>query len=376
MRVTQENRKEFENRKQFENRMPPAGNTFMELALSTTGSIILIPLIAILLIFALVFITGKTPGRALYFFFIGPFRNVYNLGNMVNSAIPLLLGGLGVSVAMKTGSMNLGGEGQIYTGAFTTTVTALALANFGLAGGITAVLAGMLAAGLACALSGALKAWWNTNELITTFLVSNILLRVVNFMVNGPFLDPETNLQATRKIGESLRLPRILQPSNLSAALYIALAVLLVTHIFLYRTKRGYEFRMAGANEIFARYGGINTKVNTLLAMFISGALYGMAGGLAVTGTYYGTVKDFSDGLGWNGLAAALIARFYPPALIPASLFFAWIGSGAKIAMQNSEMTFESAFIVQALVFFLATSPILGSLFKHRKRIQKQKEAR
>jgi simple sugar transport system permease protein len=155
----------------------------------------------------------------------------------------------------------------------------------------------------------------------------------------------------------------ILPPSNLSAALLIAVVIVIIVHIFLNRTKLGYEFRMAGANEIFARYGGINTKRNTVIAMFLSGALYGLAGGLAVFGTYYGTIKEFSAGLGWNGLAAALIAGFYPAALIPASLFLAWISSGARIAMQNSDVTFEIASVVQAVIFFLATSTVLRNLF-------------
>jgi simple sugar transport system permease protein len=359
-----------------DNRKPPIGSNFPELSLETKGSFIVIPAIAIALIFILAFIFSKTPGRTLYFFFFGPFRNVFNFGNMINSAIPLMLGGLGVSIAMKTGKLNLGGEGQIYAGAFITTITALSLSHLGFIGGIAAVLAGMLTAGLAAALSGLFRVWWNTNELITTFLISNILLRFVNYLVNGPFLDPETNLQATAKIAPSLRLPQILPPSNLSAALFITLAVLVLTHIFLYRTKRGYEFRIAGANEIFARYGGINTKLNTVTAMFLSGALYGLAGGIAVCGTYYGTIKGFSEGMGWNGLAVALIARFYPPAIIPASLFFAWIGSGARIAMQNSEITFETAAIVQAVIFFLATSLYIRSLFGKRKPLAQNRKLR
>ena len=359
---------------EFENRKPPAGNSLMDFALDSTGSFILIPAISVLIIFVLAFIFSKTPGRTLFFFFFGPFSNVFSFGSLLNSAIPLMLGGLGVSIAMKTGNLNLGGEGQIYAGAFTTTITALSLAHLGFLGGVTAILSGIMIAGLAAAVSGAFKAWWNTSEVITTFLISNILLRIVNYLVNGPFLDPRTNLQATAKIDESLRLPGILPPSNLSAALFIALAVLCLAHVFLYRTRRGYEFRISGANEVFARYGGINTKLNTILAMFLSGALYGLAGALAVCGTHYGTIKGFSDGLGWNGLAVALIARFYPPAIIPASLFFAWIGSGARIAMQNSEITFETAFIVQALIFFLATSMYLSSLFRKKQRSVRKEE--
>ncbi|MCL2270137.1 MAG: ABC transporter permease [Treponema sp.] len=325
--------------------------------------VIAITVVALLVLILLAFILSKTPGRTLYFFFFGPFSNVYSFGNMLNSAVPLILGGLGISVAMQTGNLNLGGEGQIYSGAFVATVAALSLGHCGFLGGFIAILAGAFFAGIMAAVSGLCKARWNTNELITSFLLSNAVILMVNYFVNGPFLDPETNLQSTRKIAAELRLPVILPPSNLSAALIIALIVTVMAHVFLYRTKMGYEFRMAGANEIFARYGGINTGLNTVIAMFLSGALHGLAGGLAVFGTYYGTIKEFSAGFGWNSLATALIAGFFPPAVIPASLFFAWISSGAKIAMQNSDITFEVASITQSVIFFLATSLVLRNFF-------------
>jgi simple sugar transport system permease protein len=289
---------------------------------------------------------------------------------MLNSAIPLILGGLGVSVAMQAGNLNLGGEGQIYCGAFVSTIVALALTRLGIFGGFVAVLAGVVFAGAAAALSGFCKAKWNTNELITSFLLSNALILIVNYLVNGPFLDPETNLQSTSKIAAQLRLPQILPPSNLSVAFLIALALAALVHIFMRKTLLGYEFRMAGSNEIFARYGGINTRRNTVLAMFLSGGLYGLAGALAVFGTYYGTVKEFSAGLGWNGLATALVAGFNPLAVIPAGLFFAWISSGARTAMQNSDVTFEIASIVQAVIFFLATSQVLRNLRRGKGRLR------
>jgi simple sugar transport system permease protein len=331
---------------------------------AAAGGTMLILFFSLLSMIVAALILSRTPGRTLFYFFLGPLGNVYHFGNMLNSAVPLIFGGIGVSIAMRANHFNLGGEGQIYAGAFVATALALSLAPWGIAGAVLALAAGAFFSGLAAGLSGLCKARWNTSELITSFLLSNILALVVNYLVTGPFLDPASNLQSTRKIPLSFRLPRIFPPSNLSAAVFIALAAVILAQLFLTRTRRGYEIRIAGANEMFARYGGINTKVNTVLAMFLSGALYGLAGGLAVYGTYYGTVKEFSSGMGWNGLAVALIARFRPFAVIPASIFFAWIGSGARIAMQNSDITFEIAAIVQSVVFFLVTSMSLRDLFK------------
>jgi len=335
--------------------------------LAFAGGIIVITFIALLVLVLLAFVLSETPGRTLYYFFAGPFGNVFTFGNMLNNTVPLILGGLGVSVAMQTGNLNLGGEGQIYSGAFVATITAIALASLGYFGGFVAILAGAFFAGAVAAFSGFCKARWSANELITSFLLSHALILIVNFFVNGPFLDLETALQATRRIPDAFRLSLVLQPSNLSTALFVALLAVVVVHVFLKNTKLGYEFRMAGANEMFARYGGINSARNTVLAMFFSGAMYGLAGGMMIFGTFHRTIREFSAGLGWDGLATALVAGFYPPALIPSGFFFAWVSSGARIAMQNSDITFEIALVVQAVILFLVTSMVLRNLFLRRK---------
>jgi simple sugar transport system permease protein len=96
--------------------------------------------------------------------------------------------------------------------------------------------------------------------------------------------------------------------------------------------------------------------------MFLSGAFFGLGGGMTIFGTYYACMKDFSVGMGWNGLAVALIARYRPAAIIPAALFFAYIESGARNAMMHSDVTFEIASIVQSVVFFLVTSTVLQQI--------------
>ena len=334
--------------------------------LAASGGMALIFTIALAVMVALAFILSKQPVRTLTYFFLGPVQNIYYFGNMLNSAIPLMFGGLGVAIAMQGGSLNLGGEGQIYTGALVATICALALARLGVFGALLALAAGAIAAGVVAGFSGFLKVTWNTNELITSFLLSNALILINNYMITGPFLDPATNLQSTRKIAETLWLPQILPPSNLSAALYLAILAVILLYFFLYRTRIGYEIRICGLNERFAWYGGINAGRITTLAMFISGGLYGLGGGLAVLGSYHAAIKEFSAGMGWNGLAVALIARSRPQAILPAAIFFAWIGAGSRMAMQFSDVTYEIASIVQSVIFFLVTSLTLRNLFNTR----------
>jgi simple sugar transport system permease protein len=326
--------------------------------------------VSILFLFLLIFIFSDTPLRTIYFFFIGPFRTLYSLGNMLNASTPFIFGALGIIIAMKTGNLNLGGEGQVYLGAFVTTQAALTFCPSNFFGAVIAVLTGVIASGLLSAFSGFCKAKWNTPEIITTFLLSCAVIPIINYFVTGPSLDPETSLISTKKIAESMRLPLILKPSNLSAGLFIAFVFVFMVNFFLYKTKRGYEFRIAGNNEMFARYGGINTKLNTVIAMAASGALYGLAGSIAILGTHYAVIKDFSSGLGWSGLTAALIAGFSPAAVIPCSLFLAWTEAGARIAMQNTGLTIEISYIIQAVIFFFSTSLVVKNFVEQKRSIK------
>ena len=118
---------------------------------------------------------------------------------------------------------------------------------------------------------------------------------------------------------------------------------------------------------LFAATGGLFPALAGMLNIALEGLLL-IGAFSAIAAVYY--TGSFAAGLGWNSLAAALVAGFYPPALIPASLFFAWISSGARIAMQNSDITFEVGSIVQAVIFFLVTSIVLRNLFAKKERRQ------
>jgi len=332
-------------------------------------NIIIIFAVSILLIVLLVLLFSDNPLKTLFFFFIGPFINIFSFANMLNAVTPLIFGGLAVTIAMKTGNLNLGGEGQVYFGAFITTITALALSSLGAAAALIAVIAGSLCSGILAALCGFCKAKWKTNELITTFLLSCAVIPIVNYFITGPFMDPYTSLLSTRKIAENMTLPALIKNTNLSSGLLIALVFVPIVHFFLNKSKMGYEFRITGINELFARYGGIKTKLNTVISMAMSGFLYGLAGSISILGTYHAAIKEFSSGLGWSGLTVALIAGFSPVSVIPCAIFLAWINSGARIAMQNTGLTYEIAVIVQAVIFMLSTSLLIKNLnFKRKMR--------
>ena len=319
------------------------------------------------LVTGLVFILSSTPARTLFFFFVGPFTNTYYLGNMLNVAVPLVFTGLGISIAFKSAVFNLGGEGQIYAGGLAATAVCLALpgAN-GFLGGLTALAGAVLLSGTIAGLSGLLRMKWNTDEMISSFLLSAAVVLVVNYFITGPLDDPQNNLQSTLAIAPQYGLAGIFPPSKLNVSAYFALAAALVAFFFVYKSHMGYEMRMVGLNREFSRYGGINVSKYLVLPMILSGALHGLGGGLMVLGTYRATIEGYSFGMGWNGIAVALIARNNPLGVIPAAFLFAYLDAGAKAAMINSDVTFEIAAIAQSFIFYFVTAQALYAFARNR----------
>ena len=320
------------------------------------------------LVVVLIFILSKTPGRTIYYFFVGPFTNKYALGNMLNVAVPLVFTGLGMAVAFKSSVFNLGGEGQTYVGGLAATAVCLALptAN-GFLGIVLALAAAIVVSGFIAGLSGYFRMKWNADEMISSFLVSYALVFIVNHFVTGPLHDPKNNMLVTSMHASQYSLPYIFLPSKLNVSAFIALLAVVLVFLFMNRSHIGYEMRMCGLNREFSRYGGIDVSRYLVLPMVISGALHGLGGGFMVLGTYHATYEGFSAGMGWNGIAVALIAGNNPLGVLPAALLFAYLDAGAKSAMLNGDVTFEIASIAQSFIFYFVSAQALYSFARKRR---------
>ncbi|TVR01985.1 MAG: ABC transporter permease [Spirochaetaceae bacterium] len=315
---------------------------------------------AILVTVILLAIGSPNPARALTSFFLGPFSNRFFFGNMIDTFGLLILVGLGVCAAFRAGVFNLGGEGQVYIAALTTAVVALSMPTAPAPIGILAATgAAVLVAALLAGLSGLFRWAWGTDELITSFLISAALVPTVNFLIVGPLRNPDSNLMTTVRVAEQFRFLRLLPPSTLNVSVGAAVLLAVLAHGFLFSTLRGYELRMTGLNREFARYGGVAVGAYTVLPMAVSGGFHGLAGAFFVLGTHHAAIEGFTAGLGWNGIAVALIGRNHPLLIIPAALVFAYLEAGSRVAGLQTEFTFELAAIIQAVIFFLITAEIV-----------------
>jgi simple sugar transport system permease protein len=288
-------------------------------------------------------------------FLTNPWASVWFAGNTLDYTALLVCASIGAAFAFRGGLFNLGLEGQIYLGGLAA-ACALLFVPGGLAPGLSLGLAAAAAAltgalmGLFCAF---LKKTTGANTLITTFLLSSALMPVADFIIAGPLRDSAGSMLATARF--SAGLPRILPPSNLSLSFVFSVGLCVTAHIFISRTGAGYRFRIAGGSPAFARYGGIDADSVSVPALGLSGAFGGLCGFFAVAGTYGLCYQGFSGGLGWAGMAVALIARNRFPALLPAALFYATLKSGVDQTLLSSVISINASQLLEALILMLAT---------------------
>ncbi|MGB9790854.1 MAG: ABC transporter permease [Thermotoga caldifontis] len=304
---------------------------------------------------AILCLVSPEPRETLWWFFVGPFSNVYFFGNMLASSVPLIFTGLAACVAFSAGAFNLGLEGQYYFGAIVGTIAALNFSNATVSRFVALVVSASAGA-LLSFVPALLKVKFSFNELIGTYMVGQIFVYVGDYLLNGPFRDPSAAFSATRYLNENVRLTRILPPSSLHVGYLIGIMLCFLFY-FLYRySTLGYEFRTVRGNPRFAKIHGINVDKILLIAMSLSGALAALGGMIDVLGVHGRAVKGFSHGSGFIGIAASLLASNDPSLIFLSALFLAYLDSGAEIASLMVQTPPEIARFVQGIVLCMVTA--------------------
>ena len=264
-----------------------------------------------------------------------------NLQQTLIVVTPLVLTGLAVAFAFRCGLFNIGGNGQYTVGAIVGVQMGIWFAALPKPLHLLLALgAAMLAGAFWAAIAGFLKATVGAHEVITTIMLNWIALWVGSWLIglNGPLQQHKPGLEsvaATNDIAQSAHLPVFWgSPSlqGLHAGLFIALAALVVYYFVLNRTTLGFEVRAVGFNAEAARYSGISPAKNYVLAMAISGAFAGLAGGIDLLGWEFhlDLTEVQSTQLGFIGIAVALLGRNKPLGIFLAALLFGALVNGTS----------------------------------------------
>ncbi|MCK6257072.1 ABC transporter permease [Fictibacillus sp. KIGAM418] len=292
----------------------------------------------------------------------GIFGNGYNMGETIRAASPLILSGLAVAFAFRTGLFNIGVEGQLLVGWLASVYVGI---NFDLPKIIhlpLAVIAGALAGAIWGVLPGILKARFKVHEVITTIMMNYIALYVTNAIIRAYMLAPG---ERTKDIKESASLasPWLQQLTDFSRLHYgivVAIIGALIMWFVLWKTTTGYELRAVGFNQHASQYAGISVSKNIILAMAISGAFAGAAGTMEGLGTYqYMTINNAFTGVGFDGIAVSLLGANGSVGIIVAALLFGGLKIGALTMQSTAGVPTELIGIVIALIIFFVASSYL-----------------
>lgn len=310
------------------------------------------------------------PVLSLKYLLQGMAGNRLNLMRTLEKTTPLLLTGLCVAFAFQAGLFNIGGEGQLYFGAMAAAIVGYAIAPPKLIHVPLALLAAGLVGGLWSSIPGALKAKLGAHEVIVTICMNYIAILFTTYLASGPLKKPGAWqwVDKTRDIHPSAELFRFSPKSLLSGAIFVALICAIIMHLLLKKTKLGYEIRATGLNPKAAEYGGISVPKNIVLAMAISGIFAGVAGGGEVLGTHRHFITGFSRGLGFDGIAVAVLGRNTAVGTVLAALLFGALKSGGMEMQMQAGVPIEMIFVVQAIIIlFVAAPQIIRIIFLLKK---------
>ena len=311
-------------------------------------------------------------------------------GNMLFRATPVIMTGLSVAVAFKTGLFNIGAPGQYLMGTLATLFIALKIPSSAVAPGVIwllAFLGGMAAGAIWGAIPGLLKAFLNINEVLacimTNWIAANLvtwafdisnLKNVAEGTKTGYIYKTTFNDVATAKMG----LDKLFPGSQVNGGILVAVVIAVIVYIIMNKTTLGYQLKACGANRHAARYAGIKDKRNIVLSMSIAGALAG--GGAALywlsgNTEFYWITYQALPATGFNGIPVALLALNHPIAVVFAGIFMAMLNI---VGQQLTTLTAYNEYItdvVIAVIVYLSAFSLVIQMWLGRRKSKKEGKA-
>lgn len=328
--------------------------------LVTTGSL----LAALLFCAVILALAGANPWQTYVAMVKGAFGGKYEFSETIVKAIPLMLCGLGVSVAFRMLFWNIGAEGQLAMGGFAASGVALFVPQAfpNLPSWLLLplmVVAGFVAGALWGMIPALLKAYLKVNEIIVTLMMNYIAVLWVEYLFYGPWKDPKGyGFPGSALFTQAAWLPRW-EGTRVHGGLIFAIVAAIAIWLILARTKWGYEIRVIGENPTAARYAGISLARNILLVMLISGGLAGLAGMAEVAGISHRLQKGLTVGYGFTAIIVAWLGKLNPGGVLVVAVLMAGLLVGGDQIQITMGLPASVASILQGSILFF----MLGGAF-------------
>ena len=302
------------------------------------------------------------------------------VGQVFYYATPIILTGLSVGFAFKTGLFNIGTPGQFIMGGFGAVYVGILWTSLGPAHWVAALLASIILGAVWGLVPGLLKAYFNVNEVIASIMMNYIGMYLVNWIVKSykPLFNNLRN--ESRNVAAPAKIPKmglhnIFPGSSVNGGILIAIITVILIWILLNKTTFGYELKAVGFNRDASKYAGINEKKSIILSMMIAGAIAGLAGGLlylAGTGKHI-EIKDVLASEGFTGISVALLGLSNPIGVLFSGIFIAYLTAGG-FYLQLLEFSTEIIDIIVAVIIYFSAFALMVKIILAK--IQKQKAAK
>ncbi len=317
----------------------------------------------------LILTTSDTPFKSLNYFYTAPFQNLNYFGYWMQKAIPIIFTGTAVCIMFSANQFNLGLEGCFLMGGEIAALTNIyVFPNQPVLGIIFGCIFGMLVGAIIAFIPALLDRIWNASVMVTSLMMNYICLWFSTYLLFSHFKNPKSTkntyswakspiMTIKTKIGKEYL--------NIFISLFVALLVVFLAWLFLYRTKAGFKLRQVGQNKNFAKYVGISVPAVALLAQVIGGAIGGLGGACEIMSLY----TDYSwvdlTGFGWDGVTMAVFAKNNPKNVPLAAFFIAYLRTGAMVMSFKTNIQLDLTSVVEGvIVLFLLAEKFLSSTYR------------
>ena len=325
------------------------------------------PLMAIvltLLVSSVMFwVLGTDPIEALQVFFIQPVSSLYGVSELLLKATPLILIGIGLSFGFRAGIWNIGAEGQLVMGGVAAGAVALALSEVNSSWILVLMaLAGILGGMAWGALPALLRTRFNTNEILTSLMLTYVAGLFLSLMVHGPLKDPDGfNFPESALFHDAALLPVLFDQGRAHIGFILALILAPVASYLFARHLLGFQLRLQGQAPKAARFAGFSESRMVWTAFLLGGGLAGLAGMMEVSGSVGQLVPVISPGYGFTAIIVAFLGRLHPVGIVPAGLLMALSYMGGEAAQISLSLPNAVTGVFQGmLLFFLLGSAVIS----------------
>lgn len=302
---------------------------------------------------------GKDPLRGLEVFLVEPLNGRRAISEVLLKATPLIIIALGLALCYRANVWNIGAEGQFLLGCVGGGAVALWLTNKGivlprLAGGTLVLVGGMLGGMLWAAIVALLRDRFNANEILVSLMLVYVAQQLVNWLVFGPWKDPQGfNMPQSRVFDSSVLLPPLLERTRLHVGALVALAAVVAMTLFMFRTYRGYALQVGGLAPMAARYAGFSSRGALWTALLLSGALAGLAGAMEVAGPVRQVTPYLSMGYGFTAIIVCFVGRLHPVGVVFAGILLSMLLIGGELAQSRLGLPSALSSVLQGMLLLI-----------------------